>query len=49
MAKDVYCEVDACYYNQKCKCEASEIKVNNCNCHSAKDVKETECDTFKCK
>lgn len=49
MAKDVYCTVDTCLYNKECKCDASQIKVNTCNCNSAKDIKETECETFKCK
>lgn len=49
MAKDVYCKVDNCVYNKECKCDANEIMVCNCNCHEAKDTKQTECDTFKCK
>lgn len=49
MAQEIYCKVDNCVHNAECKCAAASIKVNTCNCDSAKDCKQTECDTFECK
>lgn len=49
MAKDVCCKVDTCVYNSHDKCHADEIMIDTCNCHNAKDTKETACDTFKLK
>lgn len=49
MAKDVCCHVDNCVYNNNCKCEAQEITVCNCKCNHAKEIKETACETFRCK
>ena len=49
MAKDVCCHVDNCTYNHNCKCDAKEIMVCNCKCDEATEVRETACETFKCK
>lgn len=49
MAKDVCCHVDNCVYNHDCKCDAQEITVCNCKCNEAKEIKETACETFKCR
>lgn len=49
MAKDVCCHVDNCVYNHNCKCDAQEITVCNCKCNEAKEIKETACETFKCR
>ncbi len=49
MAKDVCCHVDNCVYNNNCKCDAQEITVCNCKCNHAKEIKETACETFRCK
>lgn len=49
MAQQINCKVDNCIHNCDCKCDASSIKVNTCNCKSAKDCEQTECDTFECK
>lgn len=49
MAKDVRCQVDTCKYNCDGHCEASCINVGNCNCHQAKEIDQTACDTFELK
>ena len=49
MAKDVCCHVDNCVYNNNCKCDAQEIIVCNCKGSLAKEIKETACETFRCK
>ena len=49
MAKGVCCHVDTCVYNHDCNCEAKEITVCNCKCPEANDLKETACETFRCK
>lgn len=49
MAKDVKCDVSTCFYNDQKKCNASSIKVAKCNCSSATNENETECETFKLK
>lgn len=49
MAKDVKCSVASCKYQCDGKCEASSIQVDNCDCHSAKDITDTACDTFELK
>lgn len=49
MAKGVCCHVDNCVYNNNCKCDAQEITVCNCKGSLAKEIKETACETFRCK
>lgn len=49
MALDVICDVDSCAYNKGTECCAKAIKVCNNNCNEAEKVKETQCNTFKCK
>lgn len=40
------CSAHHCTYNEDCRCTASSITVDGPDAHS---VKETKCDTFRCK